>query len=93
MTMTNLPNKGYKKSFTAYIGQEDGWWVGWVQGVRGVNCQERTREELLDSIREVLPIMLELNKIPRYRDVHPGFEPVPVTIDLHEPTEAQAAFE
>ena len=49
------------------------------RGVRGVNCQERTREELLDSIREVLPIMLELNKAPRYRDVRPGFEPVPIT--------------
>ena len=89
---SNISNKGYKKSFTAYIGQEDGWWVGWVQGVRGVNCQERTREELLDSIREVLPIMLELNKAPRYRDVRPGFEPVPVTIDLYESKEAQEAF-
>ena len=30
--MPNVSNRGYKKSFTAYIGQEDGWWVGWVQG-------------------------------------------------------------
>ncbi len=36
--------------------------------------------------------MLELNKAPRYRDVRPGFEPVPVTIDLYESTETQEAF-
>ena len=42
---------GCKQRYTAYIAQEDGWWVGWVQGVRGVNCQEKTREKLFDALR------------------------------------------
>jgi hypothetical protein len=24
------------------------WWIGWVEEVPGVDCQERTREELLE---------------------------------------------
>ena len=36
--------------YTAILKQEGEWWIGWVQNVPGVNCQERTREELLESI-------------------------------------------
>ena len=48
--------------FTAVIQQDNGWWIGWVQEIPGVNCQERTREELLDSIQEALSDMLQLNR-------------------------------
>ncbi|MEM6314563.1 MAG: type II toxin-antitoxin system HicB family antitoxin [Planctomycetota bacterium] len=48
--------------YTAIIQREDDWWVGWVEEVPGVNCQERTREELVDSIQEALAEMLELNR-------------------------------
>jgi predicted RNase H-like HicB family nuclease len=45
------------------VVQEDGeWWVGWVKEIRGVNAQERTREELLDSLRYALEDMLDLNE-------------------------------
>ena len=30
--------------YTAILKQEGEWWIGWVQNVPGVNCQERTRE-------------------------------------------------
>ena len=72
---------GYKKRYTAYIAQEDGWWVGWVQGVRGVNCQEKTRKELLDALRVTLPEILEYdrkryNQVGFVRTPEPHFEPV-----------------
>ena len=41
-------------TYTALIGQEGDWWIGWIQEVPGVNCQERTREELVDSLRSIL---------------------------------------
>ena len=44
--------------YTAIMKQEGGWWIGWVQDVSGVNCQERTREELLESIKEALSEVL-----------------------------------
>lgn len=57
--ITNL--NGHKRIFTAYIAKEGNWWIGWVQGVAGVNCMERTKKKLLDSLKEELPEMLELN--------------------------------
>ena len=50
------------QTYTAVIQQSDGWWIGWVQEIRGINCQERTKEELLDSLRSAVEDMLELNR-------------------------------
>ena len=50
------------REFTAVIKQEAGWWIGWIEEIPGVNCQERTREELLDSSRITLREALEFNK-------------------------------
>lgn len=35
---------------TAVTKQVDGWWVGWIAEVPGVNCQESTHEELLQTL-------------------------------------------
>lgn len=48
--------------YTAIIKNEDGWWIGWIEEVPGVNCQEKTREELTESLRVTLREALELNK-------------------------------
>ncbi|MEB3361446.1 MAG: hypothetical protein VKI42_04900 [Synechococcaceae cyanobacterium] len=42
-------------TYTAVISQEGPWWVGWVEEVPGVNAQELSRDELLASLRLVLP--------------------------------------
>lgn len=48
--------------YTAVIKQEDGWFVGWVEEVPGVNCQERTEVELLDTLRVTLKEALDFNR-------------------------------
>ena len=48
-------------SYTAVIKQAGGWWIGWIQEVRGVNAQAATREELLENLRAALADILELN--------------------------------
>ena len=48
--------------YTAVIQQEGDWWIGWIQEVPGVNCQEESREELIESLREALKEMLEFNR-------------------------------
>ena len=50
------------QTYTAMIQQSDGWWIGWVQEIRGINCQEQTKEELLDSLRSAVEDMLEVNR-------------------------------
>jgi predicted RNase H-like HicB family nuclease len=48
--------------FTAVIKHEGSWWVGWIEEVPGVNCQEATKEELLESLRVTLKEALEFNR-------------------------------
>ena len=48
--------------YTAVIKQDGGWWIGWVEEIPGVNCQERTREELMDTLRITLHEALEMNR-------------------------------
>jgi hypothetical protein len=45
--------------YTALVKQDGDWWIGWIEEVPGVNCQERSREELLDSLRVTLREALE----------------------------------
>lgn len=51
-----------ENEYTAVVKQDEGWWIGWVEEVPGVNCQERTREELLESLRVTLSEALEFNR-------------------------------
>jgi predicted RNase H-like HicB family nuclease len=37
--------------FRAVIKRTDDWWIGWLIDLPGANAQERTREELLESLR------------------------------------------
>lgn len=49
-------------SYTAITKKDGDWWIGWIEEVPGVNCQEATREELLDTLRITLAEALELNR-------------------------------
>jgi len=51
-----------KTTYTAVLKEADGWWIGWIEEVPGVNCQERTREELVESLRVTLREALEFNR-------------------------------
>ena len=50
------------QNYTAIIKQDAGWWIGWIEEVSGVNCQEISRGALLASLRETLIEALELNR-------------------------------
>ena len=48
--------------YTAVIKEDNGWWIGWVEEVPGVNCQEKTHDELIESLKETLKEAIEFNK-------------------------------
>jgi predicted RNase H-like HicB family nuclease len=50
------------QNYTALIKEDAGWWIGWIEEIPGVNCQEASREELLESLRITLQEALELNR-------------------------------
>jgi len=48
--------------YTAVVKDEGTCWIGWIEEVPGVNCQEATREELLDSLKVTVREALEFNR-------------------------------
>lgn len=51
-----------KDLYTAIIKKEGDWWIGWIEELPGVNCQESAREELLETLKITLREALEFNK-------------------------------
>ena len=45
--------------FRAVIKRSGDWWIGWLMDLPGVNAQERTKEELIQSLRIGAEDMLE----------------------------------
>lgn len=37
--------------FRAIIKRSGDWWIGWLIDLPGVNAQEKTREQLIESLR------------------------------------------
>jgi len=48
--------------YTAIVKQDGEWWIGWIEEVPGVNCQEVSREELIESLQVTLREALEFNR-------------------------------
>lgn len=49
-------------TYTAVIKEQKDFWIGWIEELPGVNCQEHTKDELLASLKVTLKEALELNK-------------------------------
>ncbi len=48
--------------YTAVVKRSGEWWIGWIEEVPGVNCQERTHQALRQSLVETLTEALEFNR-------------------------------
>ena len=64
--------------YSATIERRDGAWTGWIAEVPGVNCQEPTREELLESLHATLLEALELARERARATTPDGFERIRV---------------
>jgi predicted RNase H-like HicB family nuclease len=47
--------------YTAVIKKDGEWWIGWIEEIQGVNCQESTKEELIESLKITLKEAIEFN--------------------------------
>jgi hypothetical protein len=48
--------------YTAVVKQDGEFWIGWIKEIPGVNCQEGSKADLIDTLRITLSEALELNK-------------------------------
>ena len=49
-------------TYTAIMKRDGDWWIGWIEEIPGVNCQEKTREELIESLSVTLKEALVFNR-------------------------------
>ena len=59
--------------YTAVVKQSGDWWIGWIEEIPGVNCQEQTHDELLESLRLTLKEALEFNRQDALAAVGTGY--------------------
>jgi len=71
---------GLGPNHTAVIKQDAGWWIGWIEEVPGVNCQESTREALIKSLRITLQEALDLNRQVARGAAGGNFEEAPIAV-------------
>ena len=62
-----------KTEFTAIMKQAGEWWIGWIEEIPGVNCQERTHEDLIETLRLTLKEALEFNRQDAIAAVGSGY--------------------
>jgi predicted RNase H-like HicB family nuclease len=67
-------------TYTAVTKKEGAWWIGWIEEIPGVNCQERTRKELLKSLRTTLKEALEFNRQDALEAAKSGYTEELVTV-------------
>jgi predicted RNase H-like HicB family nuclease len=67
-------------SYTAVVKQDAGWWIGWIEEVPGVNCQEATRDELIESLRVTLREALDFNRSDAIRAAGRGYEEFEIAV-------------
>ncbi len=68
------------QTYTAVVKQDGAWWIGWVEEVSGVNCQEASRAELLDSLRTALIEALEMNREDARLAAGKGYEELSIAL-------------
>lgn len=68
------------QKYTAVVKQDAEWWIGWIEEVPGVNCQERTREELLETLKMTLAEAIDLNRAEARSAAGSEFEELEIAV-------------
>ncbi len=61
------------RNYTAVVSNNGEWWIGWIEEVSGVNCQEKTHTELIDSLKNTLREALEFNRLDAIESAGSGY--------------------
>ena len=55
-------------------------WIGWIEKVPGVNCQEATRQQLIESLRVTLAEAIEFNRAEARGAAGLGYEELLIAV-------------
>jgi len=62
--------------YTAIITKDEDWWLGWIEEIPGANAQERTKEELIISLKEAAKDIIELRWQQTISEMKTDFEEI-----------------
>jgi predicted RNase H-like HicB family nuclease len=65
---------------TAVVKRDGDWWLGWVEEIPGANAQEKSREELIVSLKEAARDIIELNRAYSLAEASGNYEEVALAI-------------
>ena len=69
-----------KETYTAVIKKSAAWWIGWIEEVPGVNCQEASKKQLIESLQVTLREALEMNRRDALAAAGEGFDEEPIVL-------------
>ena len=67
-------------NYTAVVKNQGDWWIGWIEEVPGVNCQEPSKEALLESLSVTLREALEFNRNDAIKAAGGEFEELKIAL-------------
>ena len=67
-------------TYTAVTRQDGEWWIGWIEEIPGVNCQERSRDELVASLKTTLIEALEFNRQEARHAASAGYHEILIAV-------------
>ena len=73
-------NRIMEKTYTAIVKSEGDWWIGWIEEIPGVNCQEATKQALLETLSITLREALELNRDEAIKAAGDEFEELKIAL-------------
>jgi len=65
---------------TAIVKRDGDWWIGWIEEIPGANAQERSKEELLISLRAAAQDIVAIHREVALRQADRDFEEVLLAI-------------
>jgi hypothetical protein len=69
-----------EQKYNVVVKRSGRWWIGWVEEVPGVNCQERTRKALLETLRITLEEAIKFNRTAARRAAGRGYQELTIAV-------------
>lgn len=66
--------------YTAIITKDEDWWLGWIEEIPGANAQERTKEELIISLKEAAKDIIELRRKQGISEMKADYEEIALAV-------------
>ena len=66
--------------FRAVMKQSGDWWIGWIEEIPGVNCQEKEYNALIETLQITLKEALEFNRQDALEAAGSGYKEMSIAL-------------